>query len=311
MSIDDTCKGVLCGVFAEIFYGMNPLFTLPLYKMGMQTGSVLFYRYFFAFCFFGIIALFRKKSFCLTWKQLFQMILCGFLGAGSSLTLFLSYLYMDAGLASTILFIYPVIVAVIMAGFFQEKLSPVTLAGIAGTLGGICILHGGFGDGEPLSLAGLLLVLASALTFALYLIVLRVLSIRELPPSVLNFYSMMFGIPLFLIPALSGSGLQMIPSPGAWGCILALVLLPTVFSFLLIAYSVRLIGATPTAVLGALEPLTAIFFGVLLFHEKLNISRVCGIILILLSVSVVIAKKPFFLLVEKVSRPIRTVFRKP
>ena len=47
----------------------------------------------------------------------------GMLMATSALTLYLAYQCMDAGLASTVLFVYPVIVAVVMSCFYGEKLS--------------------------------------------------------------------------------------------------------------------------------------------------------------------------------------------
>ena len=53
--------------------------------------------------------------------------------------------------------------------------------------------------------------------------------------------------------------------------------------------SIRLIGATRTAILGALEPVTAVFFGILLFGEQLTLRLVLGILVILAAVTVVIS----------------------
>lgn len=52
----------------------------------------------------------------------------------------MSYNYMDAGIASTILFVYPVLVAIIMAVVFKEKVSPVTMFSIALAFVGISLL---------------------------------------------------------------------------------------------------------------------------------------------------------------------------
>ena len=38
-------KGFILGAIAAASYGMNPLFTLPLYSAGMSVDTVLFYRY--------------------------------------------------------------------------------------------------------------------------------------------------------------------------------------------------------------------------------------------------------------------------
>lgn len=100
---------------------MNPLFALPLYKEGLSADSVLFYRYSMAVAMLGVIMKFTKQSFALKRRELLPLVIGGLLFSGSSLFLFLSYRHMDAGIASTILFVYPVMVAVIMALFFHEK----------------------------------------------------------------------------------------------------------------------------------------------------------------------------------------------
>lgn len=76
-------------------------------------------------------------------------------------------------------------------------------------------------------------------------------------------------------------------------CAVALAIFPTVISLETINIAIRLIGPTTTAILGALEPLTAIFFGVLLFSEKITFNTIIGIILIIGGVLLVITKDRF------------------
>ena len=114
-------KGYTLGAIAAATYGMNPLFALPLYSDGMDADSVLFFRYLLAIPILGIMIKARGRSFRLNRKEILPLIVLGLLVAASSLTLFLSYNYMDAGIASTILFVYPIMVALIMALVFKEK----------------------------------------------------------------------------------------------------------------------------------------------------------------------------------------------
>ena len=195
---NDKFKGLCCGALAAMAYGMNPLFTLPLYKIGMTPDTVLFYRYFFAMALLGILIRWRKGSFQLSAKQISLVAAGGFLMALSSLLLFLSYKKMDAGIASTLLFIYPVMVAVIMAVFFHEKITVSTILGILAALTGVCILYKG-GDGQPLNFTGLILVLFSALSYALYMVAVRETGMKDISPELLTFYALVFGLPLFLI----------------------------------------------------------------------------------------------------------------
>lgn len=102
-------KGYVLGAVAAASYGMNPLFALPLYKEGMDPDSVLFFRYLLAIPLLGIMIKARGRDFRLKRKEIVPLIVMGLLVALSSLTLFLSYNYMDAGIASTLLFVYPVL----------------------------------------------------------------------------------------------------------------------------------------------------------------------------------------------------------
>lgn len=146
-------KGFTYGAVAAASYGMNPLFALPLYGAGMSVDSVLFYRYFFAVVMLGILMKVKKQSFALKKADILPLAVMGLLFSFSSFFLFESYNYMDAGIASTILFVYPVLVAIIMAVFFHEKVSFITMFSIALAFTGISLLYEG-GDGKTLSMLG-------------------------------------------------------------------------------------------------------------------------------------------------------------
>ena len=162
-------KGYLLGIIAASSYGMNPLFALPLYQAGMDPDSVLFFRYLFAIPVLGIMLKARGRDFRLRRREIVPLIVMGLLVAISSLTLFLSYNYMDAGIASTILFVYPIMVALIMWAVFKEKLALMTGFCILLALAGIGLLYKG-SDGTTLSLPGTLLALGSALSYAIYIV---------------------------------------------------------------------------------------------------------------------------------------------
>ena len=85
--------------------------------------------------------------------------------------------------------------------------------------------------------------------------------------------------------------LQAVPSGWLWADTLALAILPTALSMICIAQAIHYIGSTPTAILGALEPVTALFFGVLLFHETLTPRLIVGILMILIAVTLIFTGK--------------------
>lgn len=281
-------KGYVFGAVAAATYGMNPLFALPLYKAGMNPDSVLFFRYLFAIPVLGIMLKARGRNFKLKRKEILPIILLGLLVALSSLSLFQSYNFMEAGIASTLLFVYPILVALIMAIVFKEKLTLQTILCILLALGGIGLLYKS-GDGTTLSLTGVALVIVSALSYAIYIVGVNRPALQNVATLKLTFYILLFGLTLFLVRVDFGRSLHVADTWYLWGNLLALAVFPTAISFLCTTQAIQYIGSTPTAILGALEPLTAVFFGVTIFGEALTPRLSCGIIMIVGAVTFIIA----------------------
>lgn len=284
--------GVMNGAVAAASYGTNPLFTLPLYSMGVGTNSVLFYRYAFAVIIYGIwLKCFKKISLNISLMELFPVTILGILFSLSSLTLFEAFKYIEAGIACTILFIYPVMVAVLMAIFFKEKLTKTVLSAIGLTSVGILLLYNGKPD-SCLNLYGVGIVLTSALMYALYIVgVKNIKTVRRINSAKMSFYVMLSGMLVYIYNLKFCTQLQILDKPFAWVLVICLALFPTIISIETITIAIKLIGSTKTAILGALEPLTAIFFGVLLFQEQLTVRIVCGVVLILLGVFLIVTRK--------------------
>ncbi len=280
-------KGYILGAIAAATYGMNPLFALPLYKTGMDPDSVLFFRYLFAIPLLGIMIKARGRNFKLKRKQILPLIIMGLLISISSLALFQSYNYMEAGIASTLLFVYPIMVALIMSFFFKEKLTIQTVLCILLALAGIGLLYKG-GDGATLSLVGIGLVMASSLSYAIYIVGVNQSVLKDVATLKLTFYVLLFGLTLFLVRVDFGVHLFIVDKWYLWGNLLALAVFPTAISFLCTTRAVQYIGSTPTAILGALEPVTAVFFGVTIFGESLTPRLIGGILMIILAVTLII-----------------------
>ena len=281
-------KGYILGAVAAATYGMNPLFALPLYKAGMNPDSVLFFRYLFAIPVLGMMIVARGRSFKLKRKEVLPLIIMGLLVALSSLALFQSFNYMDVGIASTLLFVHPILVALIMWIAFKEKLTLPTVLCILLALGGIGLLYKS-GDGSTLNLTGIILVMISALSYAIYIVGVNQSTLKNLATLSLTFYVLLFGLVLFLVRVDFGQSLRVAETWYLWGNLIALAIFPTAISFLCTTQAIQYIGSTPTAILGALEPLTAVFFGVVVFGESLTLRLSCGMLMIILAVTLIIA----------------------
>lgn len=286
--MNDKAKGYILGVIASASYGMNPLFALPLYKEGMNADSVLFFRYLLAVPILAIMIKARGRDFKLKKNEIWPLICMGLLVAVSSLSLFISYNFMSVGIASTLLFIYPIMVALIMTVAFKEKLSMITLFSIVLAVGGIGMLYQN-SDGVSLSMTGSLLVFCSALTYALYIVgVNQFKSLKNMATLKLTFYVLLFGFFLYFVRLDFGRALTYPDQWYAWANILGLALFPTAISFLCTTSAIQYIGSTPTAILGALEPVTAVIIGVAVFGETLSLREITGLVMIIAAVTFVI-----------------------
>ena len=107
----------------------------------------------------------------------------------------------------------------------------------------------------------------------------------------LTFYALLFGLSIYIVRSNFCTELQAIPSFPAWGNIFAMAFLPTVISLICTAISIHSIGSTSTAIMGALEPVTALFFGVMIFGERLTPRLMLGILMILVAVTFIVVGK--------------------
>ena len=286
-------KGFTMGSIAAASYGLNPLFALPLYREGMSVDSVLFFRYAFAIVMMAMLLRYQKMDMRVHRRDWFPMAVYGLLFSASSLFLFLSYNYMDAGIASTILFIYPVLVALIMAIFFHERASALTWLCIVMAFGGISLL-GRTSDGSVVSLLGITFVLLSSLSYAIYIVGVNRSSVAHMPSAKLTFYALCFGILIYIMRTNALADLQLPSSALGWACAFCLALFPTIISLVTMTVSIRNIGSTYAAILGALEPITALLVGTLVFGERLTLRMCGGIVLVLMAVTLLIAGKKIY-----------------
>lgn len=282
-------KGYFLGAVAAATYGMNPLFALPLYNDGMNSDSVLFFRYLLAIPIMAVMLKMRGRSLKLNRGEAAPLLFFGVMMAVSSLALFASYGYMGASIASTLLFIYPILVALIMALVFHERIRAATVVCMLMALGGIALLYRNQ-DGSTISLVGSAFVFVSSLTYAIYLVgINRVKALNDVPTLKITLYVLVFGLTVFVARLLFTGHIAMPAHWYMWGNVLGLAIFPTAISFVCTTAAIQSIGSTPTAILGALEPVTAICFGVMIFGEVMSTRQSIGLVMIIVAVTLVIA----------------------
>lgn len=284
-------KGYILGAAAAVSYGTNPLFAVPLYREGMTPDSVLFFRYMLAIPILGAMMWSRGMSFRLEGRAVVLVAVMGLLMAVSSYALFESYNYIDVGIASTLLFVYPIMVSLIGRVVFGVRLRRSMVGSMVGALVGVALLYN-TGSGVTLNTVGALLAVGSGLSYAVYIVGVNRSVLKDMPSLKLTFYVLVFGISFFLVRVLISGELPM-PSAEhwwAWGDVVGIAIFPTAISFLCATAAIHAIGSSPAAILGALEPVTGVVIGVCLFGELLTPMVALGMVLIIASVTVVVAR---------------------
>ena len=295
-------KGVLYGMATSVTFGLIPLFTLPLIGTGMEYDSILFYRFLFASLALASVMLVKKESFRITPGDLPTFILLAFLYTFSSLFLLYGYGYMGAGVATTLHFTYPVFVTLLMFLLFREKTSWLTWLAIALAVGGVAMLSLP-STGMRAELKGIIIVLLSAVAYGSYIVGVNKSRVRNMNSRKLAFYVFVFTTLIFGVKDLAAGSLQLPQDMSSVGCLIFLAVLPTVVSNITLVLAVQNIGGTLTSVLGALEPLTAVCIGALVFGEDFTLREGFGILLVLSAVTVII-------LSGTIQRTLGKVFRK-
>ena len=281
--------GYPAGIITGITYGLNPLFAKPLMNAGASTEAILLFRYGIAVILLGAYLLLKKENFRITLKQAGVLLSLGLLYTASSTFLFEAYKYIASGLATTLVFLFPAMVAIIMVFLKVVPSWPVWLS-IAATFAGVMIMTGGTGT-ETVNPLGVWFSIASAFVYALFIVIINKSKvISSIPNSLLTFYALLTGTFFFIGRCLfSGADLMAgIDGGMAWCNLIGLAVLPTIVSTASLAVATRNIGATKASVLGVFEPITAILVGTLVFGEALTPNIIAGILISIVAVTFMI-----------------------
>ena len=270
----DIVKGYLCAFISAFTYGLIPLFMIPIKKEeSFSVDATLFYRFLIASGAIVFFLFYQKERLHISFREMLIMSLLGLLYALSAEFLFLAYDYLSPGIASTIFFSYPIIVALVLILFYKEKLTIPTLLSLLLVVAGVGVLS--IKKGEALNYIGLGISLLGALVYALYILIVNKVRIESSGVKI-SFYSMLFSSLYFLVKSLLLRESITISSWALAGDLTLFAIITTSLSLVTLVYAVRYIGSTPTAIMGAFEPIVAVLISVGLFGEQLTPSLVIG-----------------------------------
>ena len=287
-----TLNGLFYACISSASFGFSPLFSIGLLAAGLTNSDILSYRWAIAGMVLMIYAMSKKKSLRFnSFEEAWKIGLLSMLRALTSVTLLIGYANIASGVATTINFMYPVIVVLCMMIFHGEEKSWVNLGSIALSILGVYLLASGDGlkiEGGNTTL-GLVCSLISALSFATYYILMKRLRADKIEVVKFTTWIMLLCAVYFIIRGFITHGrITLVTDGKMWAYILGLSLWATMVSNFTGVKAVRRIGPTLTSIMGALQPLTAVVLGVLFLDEHLGIRTIAGIGLIMVAVIMVV-----------------------
>lgn len=285
-------NGIFYAAISSASFGFSPLFSIGLLTAGLSNFDVLSYRWGIAGIVLMIYSFIKKKTLRFnSFDEVWKIILLSILRSITSVTLLIGYANISSGIASTINFMYPIVVALCMMLFFRDRKSPVDFAAIAVSFFGVYLLASGDSliiEGGNTRL-GLICSIVSALSFAAYYILMKQIKADKIEVVKFTTWMMLFSAIYFVVCAFLLEGrLTMVTDGKSWLYILGLGLWSTMVSNFTGVKAVRRIGPTLTSILGALQPLTAVILGVIFLHEHLYMRSLIGIVLIMIAVTIVV-----------------------
>lgn len=282
-------KGTIWALVSSSTFGLIPLFSLPVLASGVGLDSLCFYRFAFAAAAMGAYMLISGESLRISWREFATVAVLSIFYGSTSMFLTSSYAYIPSGIATTIHFLYPVLVTTIMITCFGERASWCIFAAAALALGGVYLL-GGASEGATIQWRGLVAVLITVVTYATYIVGVNRSSVSKMEGRKMTFYVLFCSAMLFLLNLMvrNGGVIDPIPDSAALLRLLLLALVPTLLSDLALIYAIQLVGSTTTAILGCMEPLTAVVIGIVCFGERFSAMQAAGVVVVLAAVTLVI-----------------------
>lgn len=287
-----TLNGIFYACISSASFGFSPLFSIGLLAAGLSNSDVLSYRWALAAIVLMVYAAVKGKTLRInSLDEAWKIALLSGLRALTSVTLLIGYANIASGIASTINFMYPVIVVFWMMLVHGEQKSWINLAAIALSILGVYLMASGDGlkiEGGNTAL-GLACSIISAVSFAAYYILMKRTRADKIEVVKFTTWIMIMCAVYFIAGGLIiDGGITIVHDGKLWLYILGLALWSTMISNFTGVKAVRRIGPTLTSILGALQPLTAVILGVLFLDEHLGFKSIAGIVLILTAVLMVV-----------------------
>lgn len=267
-------RGYVFAILSAVIYGCMPVMAKFIYAQGVDAMTLVFLRNVLSLPALALIVWKQRGSLAVPARSFWGISIPGFFGCAiTPVLLYSSYRYMASGVATVFHFVYPCLVLVLGFLFMKKKPASGSVFGVLICFAGILMFYD---PGEALDWRGVAFSLASGLTFAVYVVILPRFQNREFSGFYLSFYLALWSSILMLLFCLFGGGLKLPTSLLGWGMCFFFANILTIGAGVLFQQGIFYIGGERTAILSALEPITGVVIGILVFRESAKLSVLLG-----------------------------------
>jgi drug/metabolite transporter (DMT)-like permease len=275
-------SGVLLALLSAASFSSLGLFAKLIYTEGFSVPQALAWRFSVAALFLWSITILRG-SWRATLTQYRDALMLGFAGfAPQAGMYFMAVRYLDPGLASLLLYLYPSFVVIFGALFLRVMPRKAQVLAVLLSLIG-CTMTLWTRGSYPL--VGYFWGISVAILYAVYLVVSEKV-VSRLDPLFATTNLMSAAAFVYWIITLASGSLRMPASVATALGILGIGILATVVPILTLFAAIRRIGAADTSLVSTVEPLFTIILSALLLGERLTALQLAGGAVILCAVLV-------------------------
>lgn len=275
--------GIIEAMLSTTFFGLIPFFAIPLYRSGMNVESVVFWRFFVSALCMTLIMLYKKQSMRISLKTAYSIALIAFTYYLAAYFLFSALTHMASGIVTTLFFTNPIFVMVFMVIFFKEKMEAYKIILSLTAFFGVALLSGFFDPANKINGIGLVFSVLAGLGYSVYVIAINMMQKHSITKNIMSLYIFLFATVMAGISALTTTfHVPASLSDVMW--VLGAGIVTTLLSNVLLISALPKIGTVFTAILGVMEPLTAVVVGIFVFHEPFTFTIMIGAIIIFFSV---------------------------
>lgn len=274
--------GTVFIIISAAAFGLMAIFAKYAYAAKLNLLTMLSLRFFIAAVVLWLAVLVKRENFRIPKTQLLALAGLGALGYGLMSTFFFSAVKLiPASITSILLYTYPVIVTLLSAWMYEERITTYKVTSLVISSVGLVMVVGAAFNG--LNFLGVLCGALAAVFYSLYVVLSNKL-VDKVNSLIMTTYIMTSAAIIFNIVGWSTGSVNLDISGQGWLAVFGIAVISTAVALLTFFRGMRLVGPSKASIISTIEPVITIAAAFILFAERLTLTQVAGAALVIAAV---------------------------